>query len=130
MSEKNTESLDLGVVNGTVRLLEHNPCWKDEAERMIRELQTYLNGDDIFGFQHVGSTSIPGIPAKPIIDIAVAVRGEESVEKYRQVMEDRGFTYLGKVDTDDWMYYIGHPGKNDRTHHIHFITAGSRTWEN
>ena len=122
--------LDLGVVNGKVRLLEHDPRWKEEAERMIRELRTYLNGDDIFGFQHVGSTSIPGIPAKPIIDIAVAVKGEETVEKYRPVMEARGFTLLGKVNTDNWMYYIGHPGQNDRTHHIHFVTAGSKAWDN
>ena len=44
-------------------------------------------------------------------------------------MEARGFTLLGKVNTDDWMYYIGHPGQNDRTHHIHFVTAGSRAWD-
>ena len=56
-------ALDLGVADGKVRLLEHDPRWKEEADRMIRELLTYLNGDDIFCFQHVGSTSIPGIPA-------------------------------------------------------------------
>ena len=78
--------------------------------------------------QHVGSTAIEGIPAKPIIDIAVAIESPASVERYRAALEAEGFTYLGKVTDDDWMFHIGHPGRNDRTHHVHMITAGSRRW--
>ena len=120
--------MELGVVEGTVRLAEHDPAWADEAKRMIAYLKEILVGQDIYDYQHVGSTSIRNIPAKPIRDIAVAIKDESVVEKCRKSMTDAGFQYLGEISADDWMYFTGHPGQNDRTHHIHFVTAGSEAW--
>ena len=96
--------MDLGVKNGTVRILEHDPKWADEASRMINHLKTFLTGDDFLDFEHVGSTAIKGIPAKPIVDIAVAIKDESVVEKYKDIMLENGFTFLGKV-TDDQKNY-------------------------
>ena len=120
--------MDLGVKNGTVRILEHDPKWADEASRMINHLKTFLTGDDFLDFEHVGSTAIKGIPAKPIVDIAVAIKDESVVEKYKDIMLENGFTFLGKVTDDNWMYHIGHKGQDDRTHHIHFVVAGTKRW--
>ncbi|MBR2258873.1 MAG: GrpB family protein [Blautia sp.] len=120
--------MELGVVNGTVRLAEHDPAWAEEAARMIAHLQEILRDPDILEYQHVGSTAIRGILAKPIVDIAAAIRDYSVVERWRDRLEAEGFQYLGKVTDDDWMYHIGHPGRNDRTHHLHFVTAGSARW--
>ena len=62
----------LGLKRGTVSLCAHEKEWEMEAERTISRLKAIL-GDAIRDIQHVGSTSIPAIKAKPIIDIAVAV---------------------------------------------------------
>lgn len=121
--------MELGLVEGTVKLCEHDSEWADEAARTIEYLKQLLKDQDILEYQHVGSTSINGIPAKPIIDIAAAISDESVVEKCKDTFEAEGFKYLGKVQDDDWMYYIGHPGQNDRTHHVHLVTAGSRTWK-
>ncbi len=121
--------MELGVTEGIVMLAEHDPRWREEAAKMIQMLQGFLTGPDFLDFQHVGSTAIHGIPAKPIIDIAVAIREPEVVDRWRPAMEERGFQYLRKVTDDDWMFFIGHPGQNDRTHHIHFVTAGSERWD-
>ena len=60
----------IGLRRGDVRLFEHNKEWKIEGERTVNELRKIL-GSDAVDIQHVGSTSIKSIKAKPIIDIAV-----------------------------------------------------------
>ena len=62
----------IGLKRGTVKLCEHEKEWETEAQHTISRLKAIL-GDVIRDIQHVGSTSIPAIKAKPIIDIAVAV---------------------------------------------------------
>lgn len=122
--------MELGVVEGTVRICEHDDAWAGEAQRTIEYYKELLKDQDISEYQHVGSTAIKGIPAKPIIDIAAAIKDESVVEKCRQTLLDAGYKYLGKVNDDDWMYYTGHPGQNDRTHHLHLVTEGSLQWLN
>ena len=63
----------IGLKRGTVRLAEHDPEWEQLARETIGRLRCVL-GSVAKDIQHVGSTSIPGIKAKPIIDIAVAVQ--------------------------------------------------------
>ena len=74
----------LGLKRGIVELHAHNPLWKDNAMETIETLSTIFDGvaTDI---QHVGSTSIARISAKPIIDIAVAV---DSFEEVMEVIPD------------------------------------------
>ena len=62
----------IGLERGTVKLCEHEKEWEIEARNTIFRLKQIL-GDVIKDIQHVGSTSIISIKAKPIIDIAVAV---------------------------------------------------------
>ena len=62
----------IGLKRGTVQLCEHEKEWEIEAQNTIARLKEIL-GDLIKDIQHVGSTAILTIQAKPIIDIAVAV---------------------------------------------------------
>lgn len=66
----------IGLKRGTVQLCEHKKEWEIEAQNTIARLKEIL-GDVIKDIQHVGSTSILTIKAKPIIDIAVAVDVQE-----------------------------------------------------
>ena len=120
--------MKLGVEDGKVSITDYDPAWVQEAQRMIGLLKSILTGPDIIDIQHVGSTAVRGLPAKPIIEIGVAVRSQDSVERYRPVLEANGFRYQGEIKPDDWMYYMSHPDRNDHTHHIHMITAGSSCW--
>lgn len=61
---------ELGVKRGTVKLIAHQDEWHKEADRTIKELK-HLFGNTAIDIQHIGSTAIPSIHAKPIIDIAV-----------------------------------------------------------
>ncbi len=62
----------LGLDRGIVRLVPYSPEWQklfEEEERLLRS----AIGEHVVDIQHIGSTSIPGLEAKPILDIAVAV---------------------------------------------------------
>lgn len=89
----------IGLKSGTVSLYAHEKEWEMEAERTISRLKAIL-GDIIRDIQHVGSTSIPAIKAKPIIDIAVAVDHFDSVLACEKELNRAGF-YTGQTQTSE-----------------------------
>lgn len=68
----------IGLKRGAVTLCEHCPTWANEAENVINCLKNVF-GSYAIDIQHIGSTSIIGIKAKPIIDIAVGVASFEKL---------------------------------------------------
>lgn len=76
-----------GLKRGTVKLCPHQKEWDEIARDTIEHLKRLL-GDRAFDIQHVGSTSIPGIWAKPIIDIVVAADRPEDIMCRKEIMEE------------------------------------------
>lgn len=87
MEDKNNT---IGLKRGTVKLVPHNPEWNElflaEKARLLEIL-----GDLVVDIQHVGSTAISTIPAKPIIDVAVLVKSLEKVKECAGKMEALGY---------------------------------------
>ncbi|MBI1975249.1 MAG: GrpB family protein, partial [Parcubacteria group bacterium] len=71
---------EIGLKRGTVKLVPHSPVW-DKLFRVEKEKLLEVLGDLVVDIQHVGSTAIPTISAKPIIDIAILVRSLKEAEK-------------------------------------------------
>ena len=86
----------IGLKRGTVRLYQHEKEWEIEAQNTISRLRKIL-GNVIKDIQHVGSTSILSIKAKPIIDIAVAVDDFNDILVYEKELKNDGF-YLLKLN--------------------------------
>ena len=84
--------MSIGLKSKTVILEPHQDEWEAEGKRICAKIKELL-GDDIVDVQHVGSTSIRGISAKPIIDIAVAVRTFEDIRKHDEIILDS--IYIG-----------------------------------
>jgi len=105
-----------------VRLSEYTPDWPlrfEEGAALLREIY----GDLILRFEHFGSTSVPGMKAKPVIDMMVIVRDITAVDEYNPRMIAAGYDAAG-----EW----GIPGRRllrkggeDRSHHIHFYEDGN-----
>ena len=121
----------IGLPRGTVKLARHQQLWETEAQSTIKELK------EIFGkkapdIQHVGSTSIPSIMAKPIIDIAVAVNSFHDAIDLIPALELHGYYYRPHNDLQGQLlfakgsYYRG--DGNMQTHFIHVVNAASREW--
>lgn len=125
----------IGSESGTVRLCEHEKQWETEARNTIARLKNIL-GDAIKDIQHVGSTAIFNIKAKPIIDIAIAVDNFDDVLRREKRLEASGFYYRpdrqaqlpGQLLFACGSYYEG--TGNMQTHFIHIVLSGSRDWIN
>jgi GrpB-like predicted nucleotidyltransferase (UPF0157 family) len=74
----------LGLKHQTVRIEKYNPEWKKEYDKEKMILETALK-DYMVDIQHVGSTSIAGCSAKPIIDIAIGVESLEYGERLEPI---------------------------------------------
>ena len=121
----------LGLKRGTVQLCEHEQAWEIEAQNTILRLKEIL-GAVIKDIQHVGSTSIPSIKAKPIIDIAIAIDDFEDVLLLEEELKKQGFYYRPKVDLGEQLLFASgsyYDGTGDlQTHFI--INMTDRPWRN
>jgi GrpB-like predicted nucleotidyltransferase (UPF0157 family) len=84
----------LGLAHGVVELADHDPEWEVNAADTIKRLWDIL-GSTANDIQHVGSSAIRHIKAKPVIDIAVSVRSFEEVLKLSPALEKEGFIFRG-----------------------------------
>ncbi len=115
----------IGLPRGTVKLVPYSSEWESlfaEEERLLRSSV----GAYVVDIQHVGSTAIPGMEAKPIIDIAVALRRLEDVEKCVELMERLGYEY-DEEHPDRHFFVKGDPSR--RTHYLHMVEWNSDSWK-
>jgi GrpB-like predicted nucleotidyltransferase (UPF0157 family) len=108
----------IGLKRNTVKLEEYNPLWQEEFKKE-KEILSSVLGNEVLGIYHIGSTAIPGIHAKPIIDIAVEVNSFKVLDLLDDKLQERNIIYRPMHDGPGERLYI--KGDNDfRTHHIHF----------
>ena len=125
----------LGLKRGTVRLYDHEKEWEMEAQNTISRLKRIL-GNVIKDIQHVGSTSIRSIKAKPIIDIAVAVDAFDDILAFENELKCAGFYYRPNAQAstrDQLLFACGsfYEGTGDlQTHFIHIVLTNSMDWIN
>ena len=119
----------VGLKRGVVKLIEYHDAWKFEAEQTVTELRGLL-GDTAIDIQHIGSTAIPSIHAKPIIDIAVGVHDLNDITPYVEVLRDSHYIFRGEDVPGQILFVKGNFEKNTRSHHIHAVKWNGVEWEN
>jgi len=120
----------LGLKKGEVLLYDHDIAWEKIAAQSITFLKTIF-GETAIDIQHVGSTAIKSIKAKPILDIVVGVNDFASVKTLQPVLADAGLVHRPNNDQPDYMMYvIGDMEKEIRTHHIHVVPYEGEEWRN
>ena len=117
----------IGLKRGTVELLPHQKEWEEEAKNKI-ELLKQLLGNTAIDIQHVGSTAIFSIHAKPIIDLAVAVNELKDVLPYVEILQKHDIIYRGEILAGEVFFVIGN--EEIRTHHIHVVKWNGKEWNN
>lgn len=121
--------MELGLKRGTVALAPHDPAWEKRAAETIAVLKEIL-GADAVDVQHVGSTAVRGIPAKPILDFAVGVRELADARKHDSQLTEAGFIFRGSDVPGALLYVLGDFAAGTRTHHIHVVEWGGQEWRN
>lgn len=115
-----------GLKRGTVSLSPHDPAWAEQARETIDVLREVF-GSAAVDIQHIGSTAIEGIQAKPIIDIAVGVKSMEGLPLERLV--ERGFQERYNRFSSNLLYVLETPD-SIRTHQVHILVYDSLQWHN
>jgi GrpB-like predicted nucleotidyltransferase (UPF0157 family) len=114
----------LGLRKGIVRLAPHTARWAELYREEEARLRAALDGV-LLDVQHFGSTSIPGIRAKPILDVLVAVRRLDDVLGRRPQLQALGYGHVpGAGVPGHHVFGKGQP----RTHLLHVVEHGSRGW--
>ena len=119
----------IGLKRGSVELISHQEEWNKNAENAILELKQLL-GDAAVDIQHVGSTAIDSIYAKPIIDIVIGVRDLNDIVFYVKLLKQHNFVFRGEDVEGQLLFVMGDFEKNTRTHHIHVVKWNGAEWNN
>lgn len=119
------------AIREEVSVVPYNPEWpslfRGEAEFLRHTLPEPL----VIRIEHFGSTAIPGMAAKPIIDILVGVSSLEDVRRQAApLLESEGYDYFWRTDCQPaYAWFIKRDAEGKRTHHIHMVEADSELWE-
>ncbi|KOP81192.1 hypothetical protein AMS60_00925 [Bacillus sp. FJAT-21945] len=99
-----------------IRVVDYNQNWNNEYKKEELSIKTFLQEELVNSF-HIGSTSVPGLKAKPIIDILLVVKGISELDTYSEQFENLGYEVMGEFGIVGRRYF--RKGGDNRTHQIH-----------
>src|SRR5262245_16546206 len=105
-----------------MKVVPYDPQWTADFERERERLQSAL-GAIARRIDHNGSTAVPGLAAKPVIDIQVSGVRLQDVQAYAPVLEELGYAHLPHAD-DDRCPFFYRPAEWPHTHHVHVVESG------
>lgn len=107
-----------------VEVNNYNAAWAGMFEAEAQKIRDIF-GAEIVDIHHIGSTSVPGLKAKPIIDIMPVVRDIEKVDAFNRQMNELGYEAVGEYGIPGRRYF--RKGYPKRTHHVHIFEVGNST---
>ena len=114
----------LGLKRGELYLSPYRVEWETLFDSEKKILLSAI-GNHVIDIQHVGSTSIPGMPAKPILDVGIAVDEFENARTCIESLTDIDYSFRGEHGIPRRHYFTkGDP----TTHHIHMVEESSDEW--
>lgn len=119
----------LGLEPGKAALCPYQSGWPQAAEEEIAHLRKIF-GPLAADIQHIGSTAIPGILSKPILDIAVGVYSLKSIDSALSVLEASPIYHRRVNRFSSNLLYLIYDGEGRRTHQIHILPMNSEQWRN
>ena len=123
------------LVKEEVSIVSYQKEWSKMFEEEMAFLRTKLPKNLIKRIEHFGSTAVPGLSAKPIIDILVEVSCLEETKKHIvPILKAEGYEYFWRPAFGDYgppyyAWFIKRNSDGERTHHIHMVEADSELWE-
>ncbi len=117
----------LGLQYETVRLVRADPGWATIGRELAAHIRAAL-GDVARAVEHVGSTAVPGLLAKPIIDLAIAVPPGTAVDEMAEPMARLGWIYRGDAGDEGGWVFVLEDSPWHRVAHAHGVELGGSQW--
>lgn len=118
-----------------VAIVDYNASWPEMFRQEAAHLRTCLPPEVIGRIEHFGSTAVPGLAAKPIIDMLVEVHSlEETRKRVVPILTAQGYDYLWRPTWGGdippfYAWFIKRNAAGERTHHLHMIERDFEHWE-
>ncbi len=117
---------EIGLKRGIVKLFEYQKGWVSLYKAEHQQLKSALN-DFVSDIQHIGSTSVPGLCAKPIIDIMIGVKTLENYVELIDILKIIGYEFRECASEPDRKFFLKR--NNDiSTHHLHIVEIDTEEW--
>ena len=123
------------VVGENVAVVPYDPRWPEMFQEEKEHLLSCLPATLIKRVEHFGSTAVPGLSAKPIVDILIEVTSlDETREKISPILESQGYDYFWRPTWGDdtppfYAWFIKRDPGGNRTHHIHMVEPHFEHWD-
>jgi GrpB-like predicted nucleotidyltransferase (UPF0157 family) len=115
-----------------VEIVDYDPRWPLLFDEEARRLRAILDPSLIAGLEHFGSTAIPGMSAKPIIDILIAVRSLAAAQTtFVEALRNLDYVYWADNPKKDRMFFVKGmpPFGAKRSHHVHVTELHGEMWQ-
>jgi GrpB-like predicted nucleotidyltransferase (UPF0157 family) len=115
------------VVREKIAISPYDPCWPESFRHEKEHLRSCLPADLVGRIEHFGSTAVPGLAAKPIVDMLVEVTDLQATrERIAPVLESQGYDYFWRPTHGDdgppfYAWFIKREPRTGATHHIHMV---------
>jgi len=112
-------------------IVEYDPCWPSLFEAEKAKLQEVLDPKLVVAIEHIGSTAVPGLAAKPIIDLLVVIHSLKVAKQTIPLIEKLDYVYWHDNPDPNHLFFVKRlpPYGLQRTHHIHMVEARNKFWE-
>jgi GrpB-like predicted nucleotidyltransferase (UPF0157 family)/ketosteroid isomerase-like protein len=131
----NLEDRVTRAVQEDVEIVAYDPQWPAMFEEEKERLRTWLPSELTGRIEHFGSTAVPGLAAKPIVDMLVEVTNLEEVkQRVVPILKSKGYDYFWRPtwgdDVPPWYaWFIRRNAEGLRTHHIHMVQRDFSHWD-
>jgi GrpB-like predicted nucleotidyltransferase (UPF0157 family) len=115
-----------------VEIVDYDPRWPLLFDEEAKRLRAVLDPSLIVGLEHFGSTAIPGLSAKPIIDILIAVRSLAGARaNFVEALRKLDYVYWADNPKKDRMFFVKGmpPFGSKRSHHVHVTEPHGEMWQ-
>ena len=119
----------IGQHKRDINIIPYQSEWVELFKQDANILRQTL-GEDALGVEHIGSTSVPDLAAKPVIDIMVAIESLPYAVKHIPELDARGYLYRSHDTVPERMFFAKEPIPEFRTHHLNLTELGSGFWVN
>lgn len=117
----------LGLSRGRVRLEDTEAGWPAAFGRLAAALRDAL-GSEAVAIEHVGSTAVPGLVSKPILDLAVALRRGADIESVIGAFERAGYQFRGDQGDEGGLLFVLEDQPDHRIAHVHVLQYADAQW--
>ena len=127
--EHNPDALPVWATE-TVHIVPPDPSWQEKGQQELQQLLRLLSPFGVHNIQHIGSTSVPHLPAKPILDLAAEIPAFESIDDIAGILRPFDWHYVPpELDQRPERRFFIKVRDNKRAVHLHFMLKGSKKWQ-